>query len=121
MPASAKAALTDILDAIRRIEQYVAEVDPALINLPRMNYDAVLFSVLLVSEATRQLPDELKARRPDLPWRDIATTGNNIRHRYFKIDRKVIAEIVRRDLPALRHAIVGFWNELDLGPLLAST
>jgi uncharacterized protein with HEPN domain len=36
----------------------------------------------IISEASRRLPDELKARHPSIAWRDMAGAGNVYRHDY---------------------------------------
>jgi uncharacterized protein with HEPN domain len=36
----------------------------------------------IISEASRRLPDDLKARQTDVPWRQIAGSGNIFRHDY---------------------------------------
>jgi len=38
--------------------------------------------VLIVSEASRHLADELKARHPKIPWTKVAGIGNVLRHSY---------------------------------------
>lgn len=37
---------------------------------------AVIRSLEIVSEASRRLSDELKARHPEIPWRDMTAAGN---------------------------------------------
>jgi Protein of unknown function DUF86 len=36
----------------------------------------------IISAASRRLSDELKARHPDIPWREMAAAGNFYRHNY---------------------------------------
>ncbi len=36
----------------------------------------------IISEASRRLPDTLKARHPSIKWRDMAAAGNIYRHEY---------------------------------------
>lgn len=53
-----------------------------------------------------------------MPWREIAVTGNALRHRYFRVQRKIIAAIVWHDLPALKTVIESFWQQAGYEPLL---
>ena len=42
-------------------------------------------AIEIISEATRRLPEELKATRPEIEWRSIAGIGNVLRHEYHTI------------------------------------
>jgi uncharacterized protein with HEPN domain len=55
----------------------------------------------IVSEASRRLPDELKARHPDIPWADVAGAGNVYRHNYEDVQHKLIWGTVHNRLEAL--------------------
>ncbi|MGH7031725.1 MAG: HepT-like ribonuclease domain-containing protein, partial [Stellaceae bacterium] len=48
---------------------------------PRTVY-AVTRCLEIISEASRRLPDELKARHPAIAWKDMAGAGNIYRHDY---------------------------------------
>ncbi|MGO9453025.1 MAG: DUF86 domain-containing protein [Candidatus Binataceae bacterium] len=57
--------------------------------------------VEIISEASRRLPDDLKARHPEIPWPKVATIGNVLRHDYESISAPVMWKLVReRPLPS---------------------
>jgi uncharacterized protein with HEPN domain len=58
------------------------------------------------------LPDALKARYPDIPWREMAGAGNIYRHDYEDVAASRVWETVQRALPRLRAAI-----EQELGQI----
>jgi uncharacterized protein with HEPN domain len=39
-------------------------------------------SIEIIAEASRRIPDDLKAIRPEIDWRAIAGIGNILRHEY---------------------------------------
>jgi uncharacterized protein with HEPN domain len=64
----------------------------------RRTFHAVTRCLEIISEATRRLTDELKARHPDLPWRDIADAGNLYRHDYDNVATDFVYKTVTLDL-----------------------
>ena len=60
----------------------------------------------VISEASRHVPADLKARATPLPWRHIADLGNHLRHDYSRTDPDVIWGIYRNGrLTELREVI----------------
>jgi uncharacterized protein with HEPN domain len=55
----------------------------------------------IVSEASRHLDAELKARHPEIPWPKVAGIGNVLRHDYERIAPDVIWRLAQTDLPVL--------------------
>lgn len=49
---------------------------------------AITRSLEIISEASRRLPDELKARHPSIGWRDMAAAGNIYRHEYEDVSAR---------------------------------
>src|SRR3990172_12551963 len=66
----------------------------------------------IVPEATRHIPDELKSRYPDIPWRQIAGIGNVLRHDYDLVDQRVIWEVAKVYFPRLRVVIAELSAEM---------
>lgn len=55
----------------------------------------------IMGEAAKAVPDELKAKAPEVPWRAIASTRDRLIHGYFDVDLEVVWAIVTEDLPDL--------------------
>jgi uncharacterized protein with HEPN domain len=64
-----------------------------------MRYDAVLRNLEVIGEASRQLPDELKEKHPNVPWDNMYRTRNILAHQYFGIDAQIIWRIATVHLP----------------------
>jgi uncharacterized protein with HEPN domain len=97
--------LQDILTNIDRVETYTAGMMEADFQRDSMRYDAVERCIERVSEASRGIPDGIKAGYPSVPWKDIGAIGNRIRHGYFAVDASIIWQTATLDLPALRKTI----------------
>lgn len=96
--------LAHILNAIERIERYLAEVDEAAFFDNPEKQDAVIRNLEIIGEAAqsvrRRFP-EFAATRPDIPWAGIYGMRNALTHGYFQVDLAIVWTTVREDLPAL--------------------
>jgi uncharacterized protein with HEPN domain len=112
MPSSsASAVLRDILYHIDLALHFVAEYDYRTFRDDLRTLYAVTRCLEIISEASRRLPKDLKARHPSVAWKQMAGAGNIYRHDYEDVAPRFVWQTVERDLPALRIVI-----ELELSP-----
>ncbi len=105
MPRTPLLALTDIADAIDRIEQYTAGLSRTEFAADRLRRDAVERCIEIISEASRRLPTDIKARHLGIPWSQIAAIGNIFRHEYDEVSPVLVWEVVSLHVPALRAVV----------------
>lgn len=63
--------------------------------------DAVLRNLELLGEAAKQIPDAVRQRHPDVPWRRIAGLRDVLAHAYFGLEDDTIWQIISSSVPAL--------------------
>ena len=66
---------------------------------------AVTRCLEIISEASRRLPDDLKARHPGVQWDQIAGAGNVYRHDYEDVLADILWNTVRDHLHLLEEAV----------------
>lgn len=66
---------------------------------------AVTRCLEIISEASRKIPVEIKAKHPNVPWREIAGAGNVYRHDYEDVRAQVVWQTSTEELKELRHAV----------------
>ena len=59
----------------------------------------------IISEASRRLDDEIRARHPNLPWRAITGAGNVYRHGYDNVTEQFVWRTVNDSIAELLAAI----------------
>jgi uncharacterized protein with HEPN domain len=91
-------AIQDIRDALSDRNFSDLQSDPLLLA-------AVERFLERISEASRYIPDELKASEPAIHWRRLADLGNRLRHVYHATDAGLLWEMVQRDLEPLQQFI----------------
>lgn len=63
--------------------------------------DATLRRLQTIAESSQRLSSELRARHPEIPWRDVAAFRNRLVHDYLGVDLERAWAVVERDLPPL--------------------
>ena len=96
--------LTDIIEAIERVNGILANVPLEAFENDWQRRWLVERGIEIISEASRRLPDDLKARNPEIPWQKVAGIGNVLRHNYESIAAPILWKLVRADLPTLEKA-----------------
>jgi uncharacterized protein with HEPN domain len=83
MPSNAEErSLRDILFHIDLATEFVAGFDRETFKSDLRTLYAVTRCLEIISEASRRLPDDLKARHPAIAWKQMAGAGNVYRHDY---------------------------------------
>lgn len=66
---------------------------------------AVTRCLEIISEASRRLPEELKARHTAIAWKQMASAGNVYRHDYEDVAAQFVWDTVQRALSPLRAVV----------------
>ena len=93
--------LKDIVEAIGYIWSDMDNVTLEAFAVDRRKRWQVERGLEIVSEASRHLPEAMKARHPEIPWRKVAGIGNVLRHEYARVAADALWRLVRDDLGVL--------------------
>jgi uncharacterized protein with HEPN domain len=107
LSSAAPAVLRDIAHHIDLAIQFAAGFDCETFLADARTVYAVTRCLEIISEASRRLPDDLKARHPTIAWKDMAGAGNIYRHDYEDVAAQQVWDAVQIDLPPLRVVIEG--------------
>ena len=92
----------EMLRSIQWIEEDTHGLSQEEFRNGRLVQQVVERNIEIISEASRRIPDHMKADHPLVPWRSIAGIGNVLRHDYHAVRSDVIWDVVRLELPSLK-------------------
>jgi uncharacterized protein with HEPN domain len=93
--------LGDIIEAIERVRGVLGDMSLEAFEADWEKQWLVERGVEIISEASRHLTNELKARNPVIPWKKVAGVGNILRHNYENIAPAIMWKLAREDLSDL--------------------
>lgn len=111
----------------REIGDYIQDILEAMVNvikfIENMSYDefaqdtktvyAVLRAIEVIGEATKNIPDDVRKRYPEIPWKDMAGMRDKVIHEYFGVKIERVWLTVKDDIPRIEPLIKKVLQELE--------
>jgi len=101
-----KLYLIHITECIEHIESYTENMDKETFMSTSIVQDAVVRNLQVLAESTQRLSEQAKQTQPQIDWHRIAGFRNILVHGYLGIDIERIWNIVEREIPGLKKAIL---------------
>lgn len=97
-----KILVEDIIESIDKIEEYSRDLTFEDFSQNSLVIDAVVRNLEIIGEASKNIPEEIQKKFPDIPWQKIKGIRNRIVHEYFSVDITIIWFIVQNELSSLK-------------------
>ncbi len=75
--------------------------------------DSVIRNLQILAESSRRISPELKARHPDVDWKNMKGFRNILVHDYLGLDLEKIWMIVENDIPKLKKQATSILAETE--------
>jgi uncharacterized protein with HEPN domain len=103
--------LQHVLDAIAKIEEYLAGYDEDDFQKTSLVQDGVIRQLMIIGEAIKQLSDNFRQQHPQVPWKDIAGMRDKLVHDYLGVDLDEVWLTTQDDLPELKLDVTNMLDE----------
>ncbi|MBD2159735.1 hypothetical protein AMR42_08970 [Limnothrix sp. PR1529] len=98
---SAKERIQDILSAIDSIQSRTAGISFDQFSQNETIVKAVLYDLIIIGEAAINIPADIQASAPEIPWRLMGDMRNIMAHEYFQISLRITWSTIQNNLPIL--------------------
>lgn len=113
MKRKVKFFIGDIIQNMRLAKKVVADIDyQTFVSMEEKNY-TVVRCIEIIGEAVKNIPEDLRMKNPEVPWKALAGMRDLAIHFYMGIDYKIIWEAVKIDYPALLPRIEKIYGEVE--------
>jgi len=111
-----KLFIKDIVEAIKDIEVFIGEMDYEGFLRDKKTQKAVVWQIHVIGEATKNLPESVRQKYKEVPWKYMARIRDKIAHFYFGIDYEIVWKVVKERLPEIKLAVKKILKELTKSP-----
>ena len=82
--------LVDMVQFAERVISYSDGMTQQDFESNNLNFDAIARNIELIGEAATRIPDDVRTSNPEISWRQIIATRNQLIHGYLGIDNDVL-------------------------------
>ena len=108
MSRKAEQRINDIILCCEKIIRFTSGMNQEQLAEQELVMDAVLRNIEIIGEATKNVPEDVRAQMPGIEWRKIAGMRDWISHVYYRVDLDIVWDAVENKVPDLLRALQSF-------------
>ena len=105
--------LKDIAEAMEAIEEFVEGMEPDDFKQDDKTSSAVVRKFEIIGEAAKRVPEDIRQKYPQIPWKEMAGMRDKLIHFYFGLDYTLVWETIEHRIPQIRPVIHQILEDLE--------
>jgi len=101
VPRDFQLYINDIQHSCKKIIKYTLNISQEQFFKDDLIYDAVLRNLLIIGEAAKNIPENVRSLYPKIEWKKICGFRDIVVHTYFGIDNAIVWDIIQTKIPVL--------------------
>jgi len=105
--------IQDIAEAIEEVADFTSGMRYEDFAKDKKTINAVVRSLEVIGEAKKKIPDTLRSKYPEIPWKRMAGMRDKLIHEYFGIDLEIVWEAVNNELPPVKPLVQAVLEDFE--------
>ena len=94
--------------AIEKIQDFTKSDTKESFAKDVKTFDAVIRNLEVIGEAAKQIPEDIRSKFTNVPWKEICGLRDVLIHQYFGVESETLWDILQNELPSLKRQIQNF-------------
>jgi len=104
----------DIFDSIKETKEFIKGMEFEDFVEDRKTINAVVRSLEVIGEATKNIPDSLREKYPQIPWKRMTGMRDKLIHEYWGVDLEIVWEVINNELPSVKPLIQKVLEDMEV-------
>ena len=105
----------DILDSIDDTGNFIEGMDFEDFIKDKKTIYSVVRAIEIIGEATKNIPEQIKKKYPEVPWKKMAGMRDRLVHEYFGVDLEILWGTAKEDVPGLKTPVSKVLEDMEKG------
>ena len=102
-----------ILESIFYLQKYTKDTSRTTFLKSVELQDKVIRRLEIIGEAVKNIPNPIRQKYKDVPWKKIAGMRDVLIHDYFEVELDLAWEVIKSEIPILKKQISKIREELN--------
>ncbi len=94
--------ISDILSSLEEVETFTEGMTFEKFLSDKKTINAVIRSLEVMGEATKRIPENLREKYSEIPWKRIAGMRDKLIHEYSGVDLEIVWVVVKEEIPHIK-------------------